>query len=473
MFMDEKLLNLIEKGESETVEFKKSTAQLEKALKAICGFLNHRGGVVYFGIDNGRLAGQEVSDSTLKSISQKIRQRIKPEISPEIRVIEIEGRKIVDVEIKEGNNKPYYLNGIAYKRVGSESPLIPPEELERIILANKKRYFDSQICEGAGLNNIDEEKVRWFLRKAKKKRGLTIPEDTPAKEALMKLKLLQDKKPTNTAMLLFAKEPWFLQSEVKCIRFSGNEPVKPYIDFQTYEGNIFDLVNKAEDFVFRNIRKSIWLVPEQVQREEKYEYPPDAIREAIVNAVIHRDWESPSKVHVRVFDNRIEVWSPGLLPPEITIEDLRRDHRSIPRNPLLFKQLFWVKYVEDVGGGTIDMINGCRLWGIPEPEFKYITGAFVVVFKLAPTFECLDELGLNERQVKAVDYVVKKRFINNKKYQAINQTSRYTASRDLMDLVKKNVFKSTGTGKRDLKYVLMHDAAKMRQKMRQNGDRNE
>jgi predicted HTH transcriptional regulator len=82
-----------------------------------------------------------------------------------------------------------------------------------------------------------------------------------------------------------------------------------------------------------------------------------AIREAIVNAVAHRDYESPSKVQVRIFDNRIEIWSPGRLPDDIAIEDLKREHRSVPRNPLLFKQLFWVKYVKDVGGGTLDMIN--------------------------------------------------------------------------------------------------------------------
>ena len=203
----------------------------------------------------------------------------------------------------------------------------------------------------------------------------------------MKLKLLKDKKLTNACVLLFSKEPKFLQSEVKCIRFSGNDPVKPYIDFQTLEGNIFDLIDKSEDFVLRNIKKAIWLIPGQVQREEKYEYPPDAIREAITNAIVHRDYESPSKVQIRIFNNRIEIWSPGLLPNGITIEDLKREHRSVPRNPLLFKQLFLVGYVEDVGGGTLDMIRQCKEWNIPEPEFKYIGGAFVVIFRLPPSLE--------------------------------------------------------------------------------------
>ena len=285
----------------------------------------------------------------------------------------------------------------------------------------------------------------------------------------MKLKLLKDKKLTNACVLLFSKEPKFLQSEVKCIRFSGNDPVKPYIDFQTLEGNIFDLIDKSEDFVLRNIKKAIWLIPGQVQREEKYEYPPDAIREAITNAIVHRDYESPSKVQIRIFNNRIEIWSPGLLPNGITIEDLKREHRSVPRNPLLFKQLFLVGYVEDVGGGTLDMIRQCKEWNIPEPEFKYIGGAFVVIFRLPPSLEELEKLGLNERQIKAINYVVEKGFITNKEYQNLNNTTKRTATRDLTDLVERGIFAVVGKGKRGLKYkLLLRNVPKMSQKMSQN-----
>ncbi|PXF57024.1 MAG: hypothetical protein C4B59_15930 [Candidatus Methanogaster sp.] len=151
---------IIEKEESETTEFKKSTAQLEKALKSICGFLNHRGGAVYFGIDNGKVVGQEVSDSTLKSISQKIRQKIKPEITPEVKALELLGKRVIEVTVKEGGNKPYYLMGIAYKRVGTENPIVSPEELEKLILNKKSGYWDGQTCEDATLEDIDWEFVK-------------------------------------------------------------------------------------------------------------------------------------------------------------------------------------------------------------------------------------------------------------------------------------------------------------------------
>ena len=170
---------------------------------------------------------------------------------------------------------------------------------------------------------------------------------------------------------------------------------------------------------------------------------------------MHRDYESPSKVQIRIFNNRIEIWSPGLLPNGITIEDLKREHRSVPRNPLLFKQLFLVGYVEDVGGGTLDMIRQCKEWNIPEPEFKYIGGAFVVIFRLPPSLEELEKLGLNERQIKAINYVVEKGFITNKEYQNLNNTTKRTATRDLTDLVKRGIFAVVGKGKRGLKYKLL------------------
>jgi len=434
--------------ESEIVEFKKSTAQIDRALKTVCAFLNHKGGAIYFGVDDkNKLIGQDVSDSTIRSISQKIRQKIKPEISPEVKVLEIKSKKVIEVKIKEGSSKPYYLDGVAYKRTGTESPAISPEELERIILDKKKRYWDSEICDGAKLEDIDENKVRWFLREAKKERGLNITEYTPVKEVLMKLKLLQDKNPINAAMLLFAKKPWFLQSEVKCIRFFGNKPVKPYIDFQTLEGNVIDLIDGAEEFVLKNIKKSIWLVPGQVQREEKYEYPSGAVREAIINAVVHRDWESPSKVQVRVFDDYIEIWNPGKLPDGWTVEKLKQKHESIPKNPLLFKQLFLIKYVEDVGGGTVDMIGLCNAWGIPEPEFEDMGTSIIVTFrKFIVTEELMNKLSLNERQKRVIEYLKEHGKITNNEYCKLFDIVKDTANRDLNDLLSKCLIEKKGSG---------------------------
>lgn len=321
--------------ESETQELKKSTAQLERALKAVCGFLNHKGGIIYFGINNhGEIEGQDVSDTTLKNISRKIRQRIKPEITPEITVAKLNKRKTIKVIVEEGNNKPYFLDGVAYKRSGTENIVIPPDELRRLFLEIDKKHWDAKICEGATLEDIDEEKVKLFLRKAKAERNFEVEETIPVSEALEKLGLEGDKyKLTNSSILLFSNSPqrYFLQAEVRCARFRGTKALE-FIDMKVFDGGIIDQVTAAEDFVLRHINKSAWIEPMKIERQERWEYPPDAVREAIVNAVCHRDYESTGNIQIRVFNDRIEIWGCGPLPQPLTPDDLKREHKSISRN---------------------------------------------------------------------------------------------------------------------------------------------
>ncbi|MEA2051605.1 MAG: putative DNA binding domain-containing protein [Euryarchaeota archaeon] len=451
---------LIEKGETQSVEFKESLRLKDEIGETVAAFSNLDGGTVIVGVsDNGVVSGVDIGKNTLEELANHIKRNTDPRIFPSVKIKEVDGKNVVMIEVEESVEKPVFFKNHAYKRVGATNQRISSSEMRKLAKESGERiYWDERVCDDASLADIEEEKVKWFLKEARKERGLNLSEDAPLEEALMKLKLLRNGEPTNAALLLFFKEQTFLQSEVKCIRFSGNEPIKPYIDFQTIAGTVFDLIDKTEDFVLRNIRKSIRLVSGTVQRAEKYEYPPDAIREAVVNAVVHRDYEFPSKVQVRIFDNRIEVWSPGTLPNEISIEDLRREHISVPRNPLLFKQLFWVKYVEDVGGGTLDMISQCREWGIPEPLFEHVAGAFVVTFRLPPTMDDLERLGLNERQIRAMNQVVKKGSISNKEYTSLNDISRKMATIDLTQLVKNGLLIRVGEGKRDIRYTLQNYA---------------
>ena len=445
---EKEIINLIQNGESEILEFKESTGEWKEIIKTISAFANTRGGAVLVGISSeGKISGVRIGKRTIEDLTNKIKENTDPKIFPGISVENADRESIILIEIEESVSKPLFAFDRAYKRVGKSTVRVTSEEIRKMALKGKKVYWDGLICEEATLKDIDEEKVRWFIKEARKQRGLNISEDTPVEEVLTRLKLIKNGRLTNANALLFTKVPKFLQSEAKCMRFSGNEPVKPYVDFQTIEGTVFDLIDKAEDFVLRNIRKSIWLVPGRVQREEKYEYPPDAVREAIVNAVAHRDYESPSKVQVRVFDDYIEIWNPGRLPEGWTIERLKQKHESIPKNPLLFKELFWVKYVEDVGGGTIDMIQGCREWGIPEPEFEDTGTAIVVTFrKSILTPRILEELGLNGRQIKAMDFIKEHNRITTREYCSLFKVARDTANRDLNELLEKGIIRRKGSG---------------------------
>jgi len=167
------------------------------------------------------------------------------------------------------------------------------------------------------------------------------------------------------------------------------------------------------------------------------------------------DYFSTASVQVMVFADRIEVWNPGELPSQLTLEALRKVHPSIPRNPLIAELFYLAKYIEKVGSGTNEMIKQCKKEGLPEPEFQQKMGSFVaIVWRNIYTDEYLDMLDLNDRQKRAVKYVKEQGSISNSEYCGLFSVSRKTATNDLVDLVNKNIFDIVGTGKRNLRYVL-------------------
>ena len=190
-----------------------------------------------------------------------------------------------------------------------------------------------------------------------------------------------------------------------------------------------------------------------------YELPPDAVGEATVNALAHRDYLCNASVEIRLFADRLEVWNPGELPPGLTPDLLRKPHGPIPRNPLIAEPLFRVKYVEKAGTGTTDMIADCRKTGLPEPDFEQRGPHFVVtLWRDWLTEEVLSGLGLNERQMKAVEYIKSHERITNADYQRVAGCPQRTATRDLNKLVQDGVVTLEGKG-RGAQYRLLRKRA--------------
>jgi len=160
-------------------------------------------------------------------------------------------------------------------------------------------------------------------------------------------------------------------------------------------------------------------------------------------------YDSPSKAQIRVFPDRVEIWNPGCLPLQLTIEDLKKPHPSIPCNPTLFRQFYRVAYVEDVGGGTLDIIKRCRDAGLPEPKFEEKMGFFVITFwRSTVTEEYLEKIGINERQHKAIKFIRQKGRIGRSEYVELCGCSPKTAYNDIQDLVKRDILVASGKGKR-------------------------
>jgi ATP-dependent DNA helicase RecG len=245
--------------------------------------------------------------------------------------------------------------------------------------------FDSTVSPEATLGDLSPDKIQRFVGIARRARGFPLADNSEPAAVLEHLHLLKAGQPTHAALLLFGIEPqrFVISSEIKCAHFHGTQVAKPIPFYQIYKGTVFDLVDQAVDFVLSKINLAVGTRAESTQAPVAYELPPKVVREAVVNAVAHRDYTSHGSVQVMLFSDRLEIWNPGSLPPSLTLAQLRQPHGSVPGNPLLAEPLYLTKYIERMGTGTGDMIERCRKAGLPEPEFK-LTDGFVTTLRRKP-----------------------------------------------------------------------------------------
>ncbi|MBA7516059.1 hypothetical protein ES705_08104 [subsurface metagenome] len=450
---------MLDLKESEIVELKPSLSQSDRIVATVAAMANKTGGKIIVGISSsGKIIGIEIGKDTVEKLTNKITQNTDPPVYPKISIETMDSKNVIIIEVSESQDHLVLAFGRPYKRVGKSTIKMSKEKYERSILEKHKETlrFDSQINKRAQMKNIDSDKVVAFVKKAKTERGLDINADAPLEEIMSRLKLTQDNRLTNSALLLFGRNPqnFCLQAEVKCVRFKGTGVTGTMIDMKDIDGNIIDQLVEVEKFIFDHISLTSWIEDGKLERQEKWEYPPKAIREALANALAHRDYRSSSKTQVRIFDDRIEFWNPGRLPEGWTVETLKEKHESKPFNPLIAKAFFWIKYIEEVGTGTNKIIEWCKDWGIAEPDFECAGLSVVITLRKSKlTDSYLQSLNLNERQYRAIDFLRKKNFINNMQYREINKIGKVVAFKELNEMVAKGILQPVGEG-RSRKYKL-------------------
>lgn len=273
-------------------------------------------------------------------------------------------------------------------------------ELQSCVYAAMVRYmvykgilaggpFDTSFHAYATMDDLDKQKIAAFVELARDKRKFPIPysEENLPKILNDALHLISDDgRVTNAALLLFAKDPqkWFVSSMVKCAQFYGTEPVKPIPFQQNYSGSVFEIVDQAVSFVMTHIDAAVSDRSRSAQADIVYEIPVQAVTEAIVNAVIHRDYTSTGAVQVMLFRDRLEVWNPGGLPKGLTVEKLQGRHRSMPVNPLLANPVYLAGYIEQIGTGTTDLIDRCVQHGLPRPTFAQEDDFLLTIYRRPP-----------------------------------------------------------------------------------------
>jgi len=431
-------------AESESVEFKPSLSQTDKIVESVSAFSTTKGGRIEIGKDDkdGSVLGVTIGKRTVENLANDIKQNTDPPVYPSIR-IEKQGEKdVIIIEILVGKTN---------QRIGYE-------EIRKLAMQSSKFYWDEQICEGADIKDIDEKKVRWFLDERERKRNVAKPEDMPLGELLINIRGAKrvdgSVKPTNAGILFFGKSPqrFFVNSALRVAKFKGTDVTHPVLDRVDCKGTIWEIINTAQEFIRRNIRLLSFRTPADFRRTEKFEYPIDALREAMINALIHRDYSEPADVRVFLFDDRMEIINPGTFPEGVTPE--KPTHK--PVNPTLCSLTYDVGFIEKYGSGIKMMRKLCREWESKEPYYELHPVETKIVFesrvKDTTYVEVMDISDkLNERQKKAMYSVQKKGFITRKEYMEINGISNKTAYIELKDLVSKGMVTTGGKG-RGVKY---------------------
>jgi ATP-dependent DNA helicase RecG len=443
--------------ESQTVEFKESWR--DEYLKTVCAFANTDGGVLYVGVnDMGKVVGVDNIKKLIVDLPNKVMNAFV--IAVNIEAEEENGKYFVKMTVPKSNIALSY-QGKFYTRSGSTTQELKGGALQRLLLKANNMSWDEIGIDNADFDDIDAETVSRFVVRATEYNRLPLGVNSNnMRQLFQNLKLIdRESLLTRAAILLFGKEPtrFFSCATFKIGRFQGTNPTDLIIQ-DKIEGNLFTMFEQVIDFL-----KSKYLLSpisyQGMQRVETLEIPDRAIREAVLNALIHKDYTSPSAISLRVYDPSVSIWNGGELE-NLSIDDLSIEHDSYQRNPLIADIFYRSGYIEAWGRGTLTIIEETVKSGLSKPTFQSRQGGLEVIFQRNP-MQISDKIGkktdfqITERQQKAIEYVRMNGSISNKIYQGLTGVSKRTATNDLTELVKNLIFEREGTSGEGIKYFLV------------------
>jgi len=429
--------------ENQNIEYKSNWR--DEHLKTISAFANTNGGKLFIGMDNNGIPiGIEGNlPKLLEDIPNKIKNRLG--IIPSVEHIIEKNKNIICITIKP-SNIPVSYDGKYYIRSGSNNFELSGNELANFLNSKAGTSWDKNIEYNADFDEIKLETIEKFKKLAVDRLPYIINEKD-YKTILEKLNLLVKNNITRAAILLFGKNPqkFYISACIKIGKFLTETEI---LTTDKIEGNLFEQLETTLEVLKNKYLKSE-IKYEDIHRREILEYPYEALREAIINALIHRDYLPTSNIQIKVYEDKLIIINEGKLPEEIPVEKLKTEHISKPRNPILADVFYKAGYIESWGRGTLKIVESFLKQGLPEPDFVQENGIMKVKFyKNKWGLENLERMGLNERQIKGVKYVIEHGNINLSSYQnLVQEVSEKTGYRDLTDLVNKGILKVIGKNK--------------------------
>lgn len=399
-------------GESETLEFKRSTGEQRAAMHALVAMLNHRGGRVLFGVEaDGRVVGQQVSDRTLEDLAQEIRE-IEPPVFPAVeRVAVDDGREVLVVTVPHGPARPYSHRGTAYRRVGNVNARLSRDEYNRLLLEtlHAERRWENEPADGWAVADLDADEIVRTVEEAIRRGRVEDPGTRDPAALLRGLGLARDGTLLRAAPVLFGRDEALELRAPQCLlrvaRFRGTDRTE-FIDNRQFHGNVFALLQRAERFLRESLPVAGRVMPGLFERVDDPLYPLLALREALANAFCHRDYSiGGGSVAVAIYDDRLEVTSSGRLHFGLTPDALLAPHESLPWNPLIARVMYRRGLIEQWGRGTLKIVELLEQAGLPRPAIEDAGGCVTVRFlptRYVPPQRVAHDLSDRQRVVLAM-----------------------------------------------------------------------
>jgi ATP-dependent DNA helicase RecG len=446
---DRQTFQITEQGE--TLAFKAERTTLAKLAETLVAFANSDGGTLVVGIEprSGNPQPLTDPDATLDKALKAALSTDPPLIIPLPQIAVVEGSEVLVVTVPPGLPHVYSYRGKYLAREGTNNRPLGPRQLRRLMMERGAVTFEALVPDGARLEDVDWEKAEQYLT------ALGRLPSANREEALLQRGCLTlsgaELRPTYAALLLFGREPqrWIPSSRILVARYLGETMADSFMR-EEIRGTLPEQIRRAEAMVMNNIRRGVRLLG--LERVNETEYPSEVVREAIVNAVAHRDYQiRGDEIRILIFSDRIEFYSPGRLPGHVTVDNLVDERFS--RNEAIVQVLSDVGFIERLGYGIDRMIRLTAEAGLPEPEFEETAAGFRVTLVGHGAAIMDDEtdarrwrhLGVNERQEKALAYLGETGRITNREYQELcPDVSAETIRRDLADLVRKNLLLKIG-----------------------------
>lgn len=382
-FDAEEILQLIDQGEGPTVEFKgEFTTAIDREIVALA---NAGGGVMLVGVaDDSTIAGVDDPRQIADRVMGLCRTNIRPPITPEIAAVEVDGRQVVVISVTEGEQKPYTANDVCYVRAGATTRRARPEELRRLSFDAQYTAYERTPVAGMAFHDLNLARLQDYIEYRApgsiRINGVRVS-DVAVSWGLAR-RMDGEFVPTVAGLVLFGLEPQQIHPEwgLGAVRVSGVELTDPILDRADFEGAVDQLIERGLDFVRRNMRVAAVLKEDnRGRRRDVPEYPLEAVREAITNAVAHRDYSSTGRVQLHMFEDRLEVGNPGGLPGDLTLEEVtQRGGASYPRNPIITRVLRDWGYMEEVGRGLLRIQREMRALSSEPPMFESTPARFTV-----------------------------------------------------------------------------------------------